>query len=222
MADRTPPRPTYDATIDWLIGELQPVRRLPALGAALSAWVVVMVGVLAVAVSAPRPDLATRAGQLGYLAELVGLAAGTVLLGALALRSAAPDRTPRPWEHALAAMLAVLAIAAVATHATATSVSLVEFVASGKGCTWATLEFAILPVAVLLVAVQRGAPVRPRVSGTFATGAGLVLAYLAMRVHCPSDDGAHLLVWHTLPVVIGTLVGTGLGGRWLGRWSQRP
>jgi len=222
MADRTPTSSQYETTIDRLVGDLRPVRRLPPLSAALGAWVVVMVGVLAVTASMLRPDLASHAGHLRFLGELIGLAVATVLLGALALRSTQPDRTPEPWEQALAATLAVLAIASVASHAAATSVSLGQFVTTGSGCAWGTIGFAIVPVALLLVAVQRGAPVQPRVSGAFATGAGLVLAYLAMRLHCPSDDGAHLMVWHALPVAIGTIGGAVLGGRWLGRWSRRP
>lgn len=220
MADPRPTRPDYQATIDRLVVDLQPVQRLRPFRTVLGAWVSVMVVVIVMAACVPRPDLGSRAAQTGYLIDLLGLAAATVLLGALALRSAEPDRIPSPPEQALGWLLATLAVATIALQPVATDVPLGAFLSVGIGCAWATIKFAAVPVALLFVAVRRGAAVEPRAAGAWAAAAGLGLAYLAMRLHCPMDDGLHLFVWHLLPVVLGTVAGAALGRRWLGRWSR--
>jgi hypothetical protein len=73
---------------------------------------------------------------------------------------------------------------------------------------------------LLLVAAARGAPLAPCWTGALAGAAGVVTAYVAMRLHCPLDDGPHLLLWHALPVGIGAALGTATGAWLLGRWLR--
>jgi len=83
-----------------------------------------------------------------------------------------------------------------------------------------TLGLALSPALVLLAAAARGAPLAPRWTAALAGGAGLLAAYVAMRLHCPLDDRLHLLVWHALPIGLGAAACAALGVLWLGRWER--
>ena len=80
------------------------------------------------------------------------------------------------------------------------------FVATGLGCAMRTVLLAVLPWCALLIAVRRGAPPDPAKAGAFIGGAAFLMAALLLRFRCPLDERLHLLVWHALPVVGGTLL----------------
>ncbi len=207
--------------IDRLVADLRPVGRLPALALRLGVWIAIMATLLLAAALVPRPDLADRLRAGAFVLETAALALAVLVLGAFALRSAEPDRVPSRRETGLALALTTSAIAIALTEPPPAGVPLAVVLARAGGCLWSSLAFGVGPALALFVAVRRGAPVGPRAAGAYAAGAGLVLAYLAMRLHCPLDDALHLALGHLLPVAAGTIAGALLGGAWLGRWHHR-
>jgi len=206
--------------IDRLITDLRPVRRLPALALRLGGWAAVMGVLIVAAMLVPRPDLADRARGAGFVLETLALGAAAFVLGALAVRSAEPDRTPTRWSAAAALSVAVVASGIGLLAPPPADATLGAILARAGGCFGSTLAFGVGPALALLAVVRRGAPLAPRAAGAYAVGAALVLASLAMRIHCPLDDAGHLALGHLLPVTAGTLAGAVLGGAWLGLWRR--
>src|SRR5262249_54854158 len=93
------------------------------------------------------------------------------------------------------------------------------FAGVGVGCLEKTVGLAALPWVVLLLGLRRGAPVVPATGGVLAGAAAFLLANVAMRVVCPIDAHAHVLVWHLLPAGVAAVLSGVLGATWLGRWA---
>ena len=201
--------------IDSLVADAAPVRRLwpsPArLVAWTAAWAAFALAVLAALDWAPL----ARLDSSRLAAELAVALIAILLWGALALRAAVPGQTPRAGRVALV-VLAALAPLLFWHPAPGPD----AFVARGLPCAERTLALALLPALAALWAVRRGAPLAPRRAAALAGGAGLLGAYLLMRLLCSVDQPAHLMVWHVLPIVAGVAVAASAGGWWLARWRR--
>lgn len=208
------------AVIDRLVADLRAVRRLPTLALRLGGWAAVMAVLVGAAVLVPRPDLGARVRAAGFVLETVALATAAFVLGILALRSAEPDRVPTRGAAGAALVLAIVATGIGLVAPPSADATLGVILARAGGCFWSTLAFAAAPALVLFATVRRGAPLAPRAAGAYAAGAALVLASLAMRLHCPLDEAVHLTLGHLLPVAAGTLAGAVLGGTWFGGWRR--
>lgn len=167
---------------------------------------------------APRSDLAQQVVVPSFALEIVGFAVASGLLAVLALRGAVPAREPAAGAGVLALGLIVIAVASAVGHPRDPNVLVRTFLSVGIPCAVATCGLAVAPGLALFVALRRGVPLAPASSGALASGSALLVAYLAMRLHCPNDDGWHLLVWHTLPIVPVMAVGALIGVLWLTRW----
>ena len=137
----------------------------------------------------------------------------------LALRSARPGAGGGP-----------LALAIWAVPAAAAALFVWAFATTGAGARLAGVlghsihvclpSITVLSVPILsglLLALRRGAPVRPALSGALA---GLVAGGLATTVYslfCTEDSPLFYAVWYSSGILIATGIGALAGKRWL-RW----
>jgi len=210
----------YDAIARRLVTDSAPVSRLKPVPVRLAYCAALGIGAIGLfALLAPRPDLARLIFGPAFALEILGFAIGSGLLAVLALRGAVPGREPGTVGRALALGTAVLAVASTLIHPRDADIVVAAFASIGVPCAGATFGLALAPALVLFVALRRGVPLAPASSGALASGSALLLAYLGMRLHCPIDEGWHLLVWHALPVIPAMGAGAFLGAAWLVRWQ---
>jgi hypothetical protein len=84
-------------------------------------------------------------------------------------------------------------------------------------CLTAIPLLSIAPLAALLYALKRGAPVRPRLAGAVCGLLSSSMAAMLYALHCTDDSPLFVAVWYSLAIGAVTLVAAGLGGRFL-RW----
>jgi len=203
---------TDKTLIDSLVADAAPVRRLWPTPARWAVWLA-LCAALALVVTWSIPP---RTGVARLSGELAAALLAILVWSALALRAAVPGQTPRGGRIALA--LAVALSPMLLWHAASGPAS---FIANGVPCAERTLALALLPAVAMLWAVRRGAPLAPRRTAALSGGAGLLTAYLLMRVLCPVDEPAHLLAWHVLPIVAGIGLAAAAGGWWISGWRPR-
>jgi hypothetical protein len=199
-----------DRLIDTLVGRLAPVRRLRPLRARLALWSgVVVATVVTPALLAPRPYLPDA-----LLLEVVTTTVGALFLAGIAFHAIHPDVRPRRADVLAACSLVALIVAAAAAQPTAGT-------DRGLRCLVTTLALGLVPLIVAAIAVRRAATTAPATVGALLGSAALLAAYAGMRLHCPVDDGLHLVVGHALPIVAGGATGAAMGQWLLARWTAR-
>jgi hypothetical protein len=212
---------THRAVVDRVLDDAAPVRRLWRPSARLALWLAAGLGTLiALAARGVRPDFTARAGSPHYLFELVLLGGAATLAAALALRAAVPGRELRRWESILVLALAAFGSLLWLRQSMGVGLALDEFIAVGLPCARETVALAAVPCIGLLIAVRRGAPLAVGSAGALAGGASFLLAFVMMRIVCSVDDRTHVLVWHAVPVVIGTGLAAIAGLVWFPRWRR--
>ena len=165
-----------------------------------------------------RPDLMRQLRDPVSLLEIALLVSAGTAAAILALREAVPAREASRFAPLVPLGLALASIGFWCRLPMDGDVAVSSFVARGVGCATSTLLLAALPWCALLIAVRRGAPTDPAKAGVLIGGAALIMAALLMRFRCPLDERLHLLVWHALPLIGGTLLLAGAGLAWLRRW----
>ncbi len=207
--------------VDSLASSLTPVRPIWAPGRRMAFWSLAqLVFAVALVGGSTRPDLAPRLHSTAYLLELALLACATLLLARSALAAAIPGA--ERWRIAGLAFLAgttALALSGAAGFDTTQAID--SFARIGVPCAVHTILLSLLPAAWLMVAAYRGAPLHPARAGMVAGAAGFLLGFTMMRLMCPVDEGLHMMVWHALPVALGTTVSAGAGALALGAWRHR-
>lgn len=76
---------------------------------------------------------------------------------------------------------------------------------------------SILPVAVILIALRRGATTAPALAGFVAGLAGSGLAAAIYSLHCPENSPLFCVTWYGLAILSTAAVSAALGSRLL-RW----
>jgi hypothetical protein len=202
------------ALVEQLVEASAPVQRLWPVRRRAAAFALgwAAAGALVATVS-PRPDLAQKLRDPGFVSEMIALTATTVCLILLALRCAVPGRAPGR-AAALLALLLTLGTAAALAFPPATSA-----MENPWRCSLGTVALAAPPWLMLLIAVRRGAPVRVGDAAVYAGSAALLFATTVLRTACPADGTQHWLLWHfgTLLLVVLT---TPLLARWLRTWRH--
>lgn len=203
-----------DALIRGLVADLEAQPRALPLSRLLALAVTVAGGVVLVAVLAGmgvRPDLTAAIANPAFLAKLA-LGAAFALAGAvLALRLArpdAPDASAR-WL-ALAAVPAALGLLWSAQGSDPP-------VGAPLACVVAIVLLALVPLALALGVLRRGAAARPTAAGAAAGVLAGGLAVLAYALYCPVDSLAYVALWYGLGVLAVATLGAGLG-RLVLRW----
>jgi hypothetical protein len=210
-----------DDVLDELSRELKPVRRLWSPSARLAGWTLGQIVLAAVIVgSGHRPSLLHELATPAYLAELLFLSSGTVLLAAAGFGAAVPGGD-RPRVARLGIAAAFAAALFVALRAADTEQAIATFVRAGVPCAIHTAALALLPTTWLLVASYRGFPLAPFRAGALAGSAGFLTGFALMRLLCPVDEPLHLAMWHWLPVALGTAAAGALGFALLRRRPTR-
>jgi hypothetical protein len=202
----------YAAIARQLVADSGPVRRLAPLPARVALCLLASVCALGVfALVGPRPDLAIRLTSWPFVVETMAFAAASIVVMTLALRGAVPDRAPSAGVWGLTAGVAVFTAIGALGHPVDPGTPIRTFLQHGIPCALGTLGLAAIPGAAILLGLRRGVPLAPARSGALAGAAALLLAYLAMRLHCPIDEGLHLLAWHATPIVPIITATSGIG-----------
>lgn len=193
-------------SIDSLVADLRPVRRRSAwqdagvlasvAGAELAAWLLL---------GFARPDLAEALRSPSLVWKLGSLFGLTLLAGATASWSFAPERSPRAGLGWTAATVGFALLIGGVLGAVPVSVD--DVVArldwrDGLMCVAKMTALSVIPAAVLGVLARRGAPTD--LAGT-ALASGLAAAGWGAFVFafgCPANDPLYIVVWY--------LVGCGL------------
>jgi hypothetical protein len=199
-------------TVERIVAELRPVRRLWPLSLRLATWAILEVAVLLLVLhSTSRTDLTQQMRNPWYLLSVGGFVLAGALGAALALRSAIPGREPRTAESALLIVLA-FSSALLSLHLPFKGNLLVTtFVKEGLPCVHGIVMLAAIPWFALLWAVRRGVPLSAGLAGALVGAAAFLSSFALMRIKCPIDEGAHLLVWHLLPALIGVALSAWAG-----------
>jgi hypothetical protein len=202
----------YNALVDSLLANFQPVRRLWPVKARLALWLILAGGMgAAAALLAPRPDLLMKMQSWSYLLELGTFACASILAAGLALRSAIPGDEATRSEIFLIFMVAVVGISFVLHEPIHAEVPLNGFIRAGWLCMCCTYVLAAPSWLALLWAVRRGIPLAGATSGGLIGAAALLFTFSVTRLRCPVDDGLHILTWHVLPILVGTALSVLVG-----------
>lgn len=210
-----PGEPAGAEVIERLVADLGPVRRLWPPSARLALWLALELGIFAGIVALGlRSDIAQQLRSPLFLLEFAILVLAGAWAAAMALLAAIPGREPGPLATGsmvamVAAALVLLAVGSPGGPAGA-----------GLACSLRTVLLAAVPWAALLLAARRGASLVPALAGGLAGAAAFLFAAAAMRLVCPADGLAHLLVWHASPALVGLLASTALGGLLFRSWRR--
>ncbi|MBO0902955.1 NrsF family protein [Jiella sonneratiae] len=167
----------------------------------------------------PRPDfvasLATPRFDVKFVETGLLAAAAIAVLAGLA-------RPARPWRERLGwfAVPAIVLGLAVAAELASVPEHLWAARAIGsnaKNCLLAIPTIGMPVLAVLLFALSRQAPTRPRLTGAIAgfASAGIAAAFYA--AHCTDDSPLFVAIWYPLATLVLVAAGAVAGGRML-RW----
>jgi len=208
----------YKALVDSLLTDFQPVQRLWPVNARLAVWLILEGSIAAAAVLlASRPDLLTKIQSLPYVLELGAFACAGILAAGLALRSAIPGDEATRSELLLIFMVSVVGISFVLHEPIHAEVPLNGFIRAGLLCMCCTYLLAAPSWFALLWAVRRGIPLAGATSGGLIGAAALLFTFSVTRLRCPIDEGLHILTWHVLPIIVGTVLSVLVGIAFLPR-----
>lgn len=186
------------------------------LGSALIVAAMVAAGVFSYLLN-PRADFMTSIGTPRFAFKFV-LTLTLATCATIALFAA-----ERPGARSRTFLLAIIpALALLAIGAEMMSVPESEWMArmigrNSRYCLQYIPMIGIAPLAILLIAMRRGAPDRPVLAGALA---GLVSGSIAAALyasHCPDDSPFFVAVWYTIAVAVLTALGALAGSRVL-RW----
>ncbi|MDQ6436138.1 NrsF family protein [Mesorhizobium sp. LHD-90] len=191
--------------------------RLSAVLAGALAVAVAVAGLAFFAMLGPRPDIALAAETPRFLFKFV-VTLALALTAAGAFSALARPGAPVAWRLLAAAPLLVLAAVAVELLLVPQDQWEARWIgANAAQCLTFIPLIALGPLAILLWAMRRGAPTRPRAAGALAglLAGGIAATFYA--AHCADDSPLFVATWYTLAIVLLTAVGATAGARLL-RW----
>lgn len=166
-----------------------------------------------------RPDAWGRMASPLFLVEISCLVLLLLSCAVASTLAAYPDAYQRPaWlraPYALAALLVLTCLLQLLTEPLSRPQDATDL--HGLSCSVSIAAVAILPSALVMHMLGRGAVVHPLQAGSLALLTGLALGCLVVRLHEVNDSMFHVLTWHYLPTAMGAGVGVWLGRRIL-RW----
>ncbi|HEX6397501.1 MAG TPA: DUF1109 domain-containing protein [Steroidobacteraceae bacterium] len=165
----------------------------------------------------PRANLAWTYSDVDFIVKIACMAC-LAFTAALELDAVArPLRRGRRLHRlGLAPLLLLVAVilelGATAPHTWLTSI----VVRNAVVCLAAIPVLSAPPALLLMFALKRGAPTRPRVAGAIAGLASGGIGACLYAFFCPVDNALFVATWY--PLAIGTVTATcAMAGRWL-RW----
>ena len=212
----------HEETVARIVASLQPVRRLWPLTWRLAVWALLEVAVLLFALhNTRRTDLEQQMQNPWYLLGIGGFVLAGSLGAALALRSAIPGREPRAVQSVLLIVLALGSALLILREPFKGNLLVTSFIKTGMPCAQGVVVLAAIPWVGLIWAVRRGAPLSAGFGGALIGAAAFLTSFAFMRLRCPIDEGAHLLVWHLLPALVGIALSAWAGLLLLKRRKNR-
>jgi hypothetical protein len=206
----------HRALVSRLAGEITPKRRLWPVGARLTLWMLIEVGLLGWVISHTTNNFVARLTHPAYVIEIVFFAIAAIICAALALKSAIPGRIVSAKEVIMAASLAMTGtVVLIMAHPIATSDPLGDFARNGWRCAVSTVLLSTLPWLGLWWLVKRGASMSGWLSGLLAGAGALLFSFAGMRIVCPINEPLHLLIWHLLPALTVIGLSAMAGVKWL-------
>lgn len=210
-----------ESLIRELSSEPAAVRRLPAPGRFVAGLVLacLVCGVAGQLFLGVRPDFRATLADAYLWSEIACL----VLLLASSLVASVLVMYPDAYQHpgltrlpyGAFGLLVALCVVQMATQPELRLQDATDM--HGIWCTVSIAALAIVPSALVMVMLGRGAVVHPRQAGSLAVLTGTALGCLVVRLHEANDSMVHVVTWHYMPSVLFALVGVWLGRRLL-RW----
>lgn len=166
-----------------------------------------------------RPDASGRMASPLFLTEITSLILLLLSCVMASTLAAYPDAYQKPgWLRApyvLATLLVLTCLLQLWTEPLSRPQDATDV--HGLSCSLSIAAVAILPSALVMHLLGRGAVVHPLQAGSLALLTGLALGCLVVRLHEVNDSMFHVLTWHYLPTAMGAGLGVWLGRRIL-RW----
>ena len=188
-------------------------------------WMLALAGAVLVAAAVffatigPRPDIAAAAETLRFVFKFVvtgALAAGTLFVLARLARPGASSS--RQWLALLVAP-ALLAVA-IGLELVAQPAEQWAMLTAGKNSLVCLTYIPLIgagPLAIMILALRRGAPSRPMLAGIVAGVLAGAIAASFYAAHCTDDSPMFVATWYTLAIGILAVLG-GVAGRLFARW----
>lgn len=199
-----------DDFIDALIGDLRPVRAMRGRdGLLLAALAAAATVGLTIALLGLRPDVAAGSFQPLFLFANGLLLAVGLGSGFAAIRMGMPrvGQSSQGWKWG-AAMAGLVPAAALVMLASGTEAMPAALVTSHEiKCVAMGLLLSLLTATVLVGWLRRGAPTSPERAGLLVGLTSGSVGMLAFAFHCPDESFYHVGLWHSLPVVLGGVIG---------------
>lgn len=193
-----------------------PISRVMWIGAGVSA---IFAGLVYALVLPVRPDISVAMNDWHFLMKWAFSLTLLATAMAVALSLARPYVAPaRKWLLLLAAPLVLLVGVGAELIALPSEAWMPTMIGTNAAaCIFYVPLISGLPLAVMILALRRGAPERPALAGAVA---GLVAAGMAATfyaTHCQNDSPLFLIAWYMLATVIVASIGALLGAKLL-RW----
>jgi hypothetical protein len=166
-----------------------------------------------------RPDIVEALGSVRFPLKFALMAGLALAAGAVALRLSRPGRAGASEALALAAAAAPLLVSvAIELLVTPADRWMTRAVGTMSSACLTNIPLLAAPALVaLLMALQRGAPASPALTGA---AAGLLSGAIAATLYaasCPDDSPLFVAIWYVIAIGLVTAVGALAGSRLL-RW----
>lgn len=196
--------------------------RPPGLGVtwALAATVAVAAAAIVMfSTIGPREDIALAATTVRFLFKFVvtiALAATALIVLDRIARPGAGTARHLPWLLVAPVLLA----AAIGVELAVQPAEQWSMLTTGKNnlvCLTYIPVIGFGPLAVMILALRRGAPTRPVLAGVIAgiVAGGIAATFYA--AHCTDDSPLFVATWYTIAIGILAVIG-GIAGRFFARW----
>ena len=156
-----------------------------------------------------RADVGQKMASMTYAGQIVSFLLAALAAATAAFQLSVPDTKIRPLTYGLIGFASAVWGFHILTLVLEGGLSTVDV--AERNCLTDLSLFMVAPLGVIGFMMTRGAPVWRGWAGYAMVLSIGSFSAIAMRLLCPNDSPAHLLVWHFLPVVVFAVAGIALG-----------
>lgn len=213
---------SHESLIARLASEASPVIPLKAPYVRASRWILIAIGVVAVAVMIKglRHNWAAASCDPWFVVTTMLVLATGVSAAIVAMALSVPGIVQRAWTRWLPVGI-LLSWGAVLLVDIALTWGSVRPAGWGTSCMWKTWGIGIGPAAVLVWLAARAAPLDWRWTGGLAALSALAFGVLGTELICPVTTPSHLFTWHFLPVALTSAAAFSIAAFWTRRAQPR-
>ncbi|MCB0328641.1 MAG: DUF1109 family protein [Bdellovibrionales bacterium] len=201
--------------IKHLAADVKPMKHGPTLFARIAGWGVSMVlfGAVTVLIMGTRADIHSVLYTPRFAIESLSILIAGIMAGVLALLLSSPGRRTRRYTVTafIASGLWLISIVTAFVLQGSTESLLLGMKIGGIVCSQKVIGLAILPALVLTALLRMGSVVAGRLAGALLLVAAGLFGMFALQFGCGSDNTAHLMLYHLLPVAALGILGWHLG-----------